>query len=243
MDKPRVRVLGDEVADKDELGTHERIASEIADLIESSDAGKAIALIGSWGSGKSSVVKMLGLKLTGESQLFLYDAWAHQGDPPHRSLLEQLGDFLAGIKWMSKIRWLEDRERLAKRRETTEVTHHRKPTLLGYLISLFALLVPLGLLVLSQQSGGRLAWVPDWAGFVLTLLPFVLALACVGFSYMTSDENRKTHLRYVMATKSTEILNSDTYKTLDPTTIEFQELYKRLLKESLKRNQRRLVIV
>jgi len=52
------KLIGDVVV-KDDAFRHERVAAAIADMIQHEMGGRAIALTGSWGSGKSTVVGFL----------------------------------------------------------------------------------------------------------------------------------------------------------------------------------------
>ena len=61
------QLLSDDPADVDELGSHQRVADGIAKLVLSNDGGKAITLEGAWGSGKSTVIKLLE-KLLGRAE-------------------------------------------------------------------------------------------------------------------------------------------------------------------------------
>lgn len=89
----RTILLPDSPAQTDAFGSHERLASAIAELISSDTGGKSIALTGSWGSGKSTVITLLKSKLEAYARVFVFDAWAHEGDPLRRAFLERLIDF------------------------------------------------------------------------------------------------------------------------------------------------------
>ena len=91
----------------DAFGAHTSIAAAVAQLIADDPAskhGRAIALTGSWGSGKSFVVDEVKGRLqepqTGgaEHRVFVFDAWAHEGDALGRAFLKQLADFLCKSK-------------------------------------------------------------------------------------------------------------------------------------------------
>ena len=58
-----VNLLTDLPVDKDDFGGHDRVANAIVELIQNENGGKSIALTGHWGSGKSSIVKMIKNKL------------------------------------------------------------------------------------------------------------------------------------------------------------------------------------
>ncbi len=240
--QPIFRILTDDIVEADELGTHQQIADSIARLIESGQDGRAIALTGPWGSGKSSVIGMLNKKLRTKTRLFVFDAWAHERDPLHRSFLEMLIDFLSDISWIAGTDWKETKDRLARRLETTKITNFRRPTKLGYVLSILLLLVPVGVAVLNEkpwkdQNPGLIL-----IGLILTLLPFVVGFLSLLVSFIV-PKKYKHQFRYVLATDSTQDIHSDTYKTVDPTTIEFQAEFRKLMEIALKQNDRRLAIV
>jgi predicted KAP-like P-loop ATPase len=64
----------------DDAFQHKAIAAAIAEMIERDLGGCAIALTGAWGSGKSTVVKLLEQKLRCDppvAETFVFDAWSH----------------------------------------------------------------------------------------------------------------------------------------------------------------------
>lgn len=94
MELKRTNLLRDDPSDVDAFGTHETIASLICDEITHSHDGRSIAIVGDWGSGKSTVIRLLKQKLEKTEPLrphmFVYDAWAHEGDPLRRAFLDDL---------------------------------------------------------------------------------------------------------------------------------------------------------
>ena len=89
------KILQERVSDNDDFEekTHEKVASNIHRIIESSTPAITIGLEGGWGSGKSTVVNLLTNKLSeskGRTLVYLFDAWAHDGDPLRRIFLEGL---------------------------------------------------------------------------------------------------------------------------------------------------------
>ena len=58
-DRCPTRIVGDAPAAVDEFGSHEPVANAICDLLETEPGGRTIGLEGGWGSGKSTVAKLL----------------------------------------------------------------------------------------------------------------------------------------------------------------------------------------
>ena len=91
------KVLSDNCSGEDLLDdkTHQRIADKLYEIISANPKeGLTIGLEGEWGSGKSTVVKLLQEKLkTNKSDktfVFYIDAWEHEGDHLRRVFLETL---------------------------------------------------------------------------------------------------------------------------------------------------------
>jgi len=89
-------LLHDEATNLDifEDKTHEKIADTLKRIIKKEPKGLTIGLEGGWGSGKSSIVKMLRDRINNDNDIkyFYFDAWAHEGDPLRRIFLESLID-------------------------------------------------------------------------------------------------------------------------------------------------------
>jgi predicted KAP-like P-loop ATPase len=99
-----IQFLQDEAADSDFFdGSHKRTAEAIKTLIATDQEIRIVGLLGEWGSGKSTVLNILQRRLVEDAlpysvYVFVYDAWLHQSDPPRRSFLECLTEFLIAQK-------------------------------------------------------------------------------------------------------------------------------------------------
>ena len=73
---------------------HKAIADTIASdiILPEEDMDRRIALVGDWGSGKSSILSMVEKNLTESNKIcfFTFDLWSHAGDSLRRGFLERL---------------------------------------------------------------------------------------------------------------------------------------------------------
>ncbi len=109
---------------------HTTIAANICDTIKNNPDCRMIGLDGSWGSGKSNLLKIVEKQLNpqqGEHDqqnfyFFLYDAWGHQEDIQRRAILENLTDFLVKEKKiLNDQKWQEKCKNLESKTKETEV--------------------------------------------------------------------------------------------------------------------------
>jgi hypothetical protein len=181
-------ILNEDVASDDlfEDKTHKRIADNLFMVINQSEKSVTIGLEGVWGSGKSTVIKLLRdkLKQTNDKTLFfMFDAWAHDGDPLRRIFLESLIRELDPHD--SNPDFQNFKKKIVGKSKTVTVTATKKASRFGKFISFFALLIPFGSTLLSKVDYGHLvspfasgAGTPYWQfifGLIFCLSPiFVL---------------------------------------------------------------------
>lgn len=265
----RPRFILDTPASQDELGAHGRVADAIVEVVRHDDRIKTIGLLGGWGSGKSTVIRLVeeGLHRHGSGPqiyCFTYDAWLHQSDPPRRAFLEVLVAFLqrqdgfedlhtAQTAWRSKL------DALNKQTETTETT--TTPTLtkagLWYLPTL--LFVPLGLRLIGNGTPAADATPAGIAMFVLGwmfALGPVLAAAGIYFAWRPKlpmrdlrfwTTHRHPHdgqsILSVIANKHVESKQELKARSPEPTAIEFQEAFREIMAVAQTERRRLLIVV
>jgi hypothetical protein len=118
-DTCKTNLLPDQPSSTDVFGgSHQRVALAIGNLIRSESTGKTIALTGPWGSGKSSILRMLKDQLRDAADVFIFDAWAHDGDPLRRTFLERLIEFLWDDEQTDEIRSIKQGLLLRKKTKT-----------------------------------------------------------------------------------------------------------------------------
>ncbi len=260
--------LPDDPASEDAFGSHKQVAEAILKLIcdKASSPAHVIALEGSWGSGKSTVIRIfehLAREKSNDAEIavFLYDTWAYQGDSLRRSFLETLIDFLISREWIDKDSWAKEKELLARRREEATITTIPQFTSWGKVLAIVLGLVPVGMTLATM--GGSINTYYRWIGVGFTLSPFLVAICAIihrfwkkrfrkrkvakqhnGSEQHSNEEQHSNDWIGLFIHKTREKQKTRTTRTPDPTAIEFVQKFKALLKEALQGNgHRRLVVV
>ena len=242
------RTVDDAPASEDVFGSHAPIAAAVGDLITTEPGGRTIGLEGGWGSGKSTVVRLLNDRLDGSgAHVVVFDAWAHEGDPLRRSFLETLIASVSAKGWIEEQSWGERRENLARRRRvehTRPVSRIERPAIIaGAGAALFAILVPLGAALveagLSANRNGAF-----WSGVVVyAVLAVLIATGTVWLLRGRSGPAGGAILSLFSVESVTET-TSETIETPDPTSVEFESTFRDLMRDSLGTDSaRRLVLV
>ncbi len=258
--KCRTRLISDAPALEDAFGPHKRVAAAIANLVRSEEGGKSIGLEGGWGSGKSTVINLLRAEMQAELDytVTVFDAWAHGGDPLRRTFLESLITHLTHLqplKWVDEVKWNKRREELARRRKTFTTKSVPLLTGLGKSITFTLLLVPIGLALFSTGLRESAPFRNVIVGGLLAIAPLFVLLAKVAgrftwrglrtlFRYknspVTDDEVSPWAL---LAQRSITETQTQTIENPDPTSVEFEETFTKLMSEALVESKRRIVLV
>ncbi len=181
----KTKLLKDVPTTSDAFGTHEKIAELLRQELLSSEEGRSIALVGDWGSGKSTVIEILRKLLSQDSDIpthiFIYDAWSHQGDSLRRAFLD---DFITSLKEHLKEEQTSNAaNRVWNRTETTTTT--REPVLRRHakVLLLSLALVPLGMELFQLHSkNGEIPWTAlcNWNN-ILALIFIAAPVLCTLF--------------------------------------------------------------
>ena len=248
VDSCPTHLIADQVAEDDAFGHHE-IAGAIADMILHEDRGCAIALTGAWGSGKSTVVELLRNALKKDDTdigTFVFDAWAHQGDPLRRTFLEKIIHYcIERPGWIAnKSYWLGVIEELAKRKERTETDSSPKLTKLGAFAAISLLLAPAALQVYLKNEFQYHHLLTRAALFFGALPALIAVCATIYWGIKKRANPEEEHpLAGLFYTSSATKTTTTSSKTIDPTSVEFECRYRELLTEVLGDNRRRILIV
>lgn len=230
---------------------HEKIARAISKLLIQSSTAGTIALIGPMGSGKSSTIEMLKeihQKDAKYVRIFVFDAWAHQGESLRRIFLEKLGNYLLSESSTAADKQ-RDREWNNKLQSITVVQETSResavPTPWGIALAAAIFLTALGLLFLSQESRAGMAIVefarnlpllpkldnPDKVGTFFLILAIIVMLGAALVFWGLPILLNRFGLFSTSASLARQIVSNTTIRTLDPSSIEFAELFKFLMRK------------
>jgi energy-coupling factor transporter ATP-binding protein EcfA2 len=236
-------VLHEQVSSSDQFPekTHENAANVLSDLISNSKKGLTIGVEGDWGSGKSTVISLLKGKLcTGTKKtvlFFLFDAWAHEGDPLRRIFLESL---INEIDPHGRDSYLSNLSGdISNRSKTVKVRTTKSVSLLGKLLFLSTLALPMGAAILSAINYDALTvpWAsnsnginyPFMFGIALCLAPFLTLLLWACFGTKINGRRRWDFFE----SEATEELEQNITEENERTSIEFERYFESILKYAL----------
>jgi energy-coupling factor transporter ATP-binding protein EcfA2 len=244
----RCFILDDSPSDTDAFGSHERIAAAIKELVRTEQGGKAIALVGRWGSGKSTIVNLLSPGPTpekgqagcdaNEPMVFVFDTWAHEGDPLRRTFLEQLIVFFVEKGCAPKDKWVSKLSELSGRRKQATTTTTPNLTGLGIIFALFLYLAAIGLAVLRLDS---IAPISFWAAIFFCLAPLLVLLIAKLVLKKTDDAG--FNLFGLLLNKTKETTTTETLESVEPTSVEFEAWFKELISEAVPSNRKLLITI
>ncbi|MFQ2540023.1 P-loop NTPase fold protein [Aeromonas caviae] len=232
--------------------THQRVSNNLYKLIDNSPKGITIGLEGSWGSGKSTVINILKEQLNsthqGKRLFFMFDAWAHDGDPLRRIFLESLIREIDPNGENSELN--EIKGKITGRKKTIEIKAKKSTSRLGKLISLSALLIPLGSSFLSKVDYSQV--VAPWSdnngpyytlilGLLLCLSPLIVLI----YWFFRGDKNPiNNNVSWEFFTvDTTENYTQDITEDGERTSIEFEDFFKEIISISIKRKLIEKIII
>ena len=241
--------VDDAPASEDVFGSHAPIAAAVRELITTEPGGRTIGLEGGWGSGKSTVVRLLNDRLDGSgAHVVVFDAWAHEGDPLRRSFLETLIKSVSAKGWIGEQSWAERSENLARRRRvehTRPVSRIERPAIIAAAgAALFAILVPLGAALVEAglaADKSQALWI---GGAVFAVLAALIVGGGTVWLLRGRDDSAGGAFLSLFSVESVTESTRETIETPDPTSVEFESTFRDLMREALgSDSSRRLVLV
>ncbi len=250
-------VLNEDVAGVDlfEDQTHAHVSKNLFNLIKSTKKGATIGLEGGWGSGKSTVINLLSGELSKDKSektiFFMFDAWAHDGDPLRRIFLES---FIQTIRDTypsnddNKLTAILNQ--ITGRKKVVNITAKKSTSRLGKYLTVSALFIPFGSALLgkvklekistsfSQLINGVTS--PYWS-FIIGLIFNLLPIFVIAYWLIWGDEAEgKEKLWFFQRkswdffqTESTENSTQDITEDGERTSIEFQSFFEQITLHAL----------
>lgn len=254
-----VSFIRDEPAEDDFFQTHGRLAAAIAAAVRADPGLRVVGLLGRWGSGKSTVIRLLkkelevgGATAGGNTvHVFTYDAWLHQSDPVRRSFLESLLTYLIDNGFTPSNKWTETLLDLTGHVERTEVS--QTPVLTTDAKWIFVSLIPVPLAVgLLDLSTIKEAWGDQWttAGFLtfwLAMIAFAAPFFTTAARYLINKrrnpESTRTPLFPILMNRSVERIKSVTHRSPEPTSIEFGSTFRQIMEDAVVGDRRFVFVI
>ncbi len=249
---PFLNFIVDSPADEDSLRAHGRVANAIAVVLAEQPQIKTIGLLGGWGSGKSTVVRLVERRLArsdGSGRLcFVYDAWLRQSDPPRRAFLEGLIGFLRhhcpDLVAREEKDWTEQLRKLGGEVQTTTTAAEIKLTPAGRILLPMLLFMPLGWKLIGDgvltygkviEPGPAFVFALGWG---LTLLPLLGAAALVALK--PSDAH---NILSVFTSRPAQVQQELKTRDPEPSAIEFQAIFRDIVAAAEAEGHRLVIIV
>jgi len=244
-------------------GAHARLADALVKIMSVERGGRVIGLEGAWGSGKSTVVSLLsgvfksGRITTKEVYVFIFDAWAHQGDPLRRTFLERLISELEANKWLRPDNAKSFRQRL-RGQKTTINTKKNILTSAGKITSLTLLFFPIGATLFDHHFSARHHYYSLFGLFIL-LLP-LMSVAIFGFNwtwlvrdYLTPlclKKNPTSKFRDGFLRELNFFLQDQTLEEIEenvirgePTSVDFEGIFEEIARASIQDSQLLVIVL
>lgn len=268
--KPFAQILTGNAAEDDAFagGGHTRTATALADTISQiGTRDGAIGLEGSWGAGKSMVIKLATKTLPkGKYDIFTFDLWRHQTDNFRRLFLEEFVSWLEQQKYLTTSEVTHAISRIRDRTQTIGTDRFSLYTWPGLVFLLLLALAPIGYSHLTADAPpvvpGAPPVTPDTVllglngpQIVTLLIPFLFVVWVVAraIKLMRNPAWRRgatdRSLLYALSETAMIFSNEKKRETVqqnirdeDPTAFEFYGLFRDLLSKAQK-DKRRIVFV
>lgn len=248
-----LKFIIDEPATEDFFNTHSPVAAAIARAITQNRELKIIGLLGRWGSGKSTIVAEVEALLRSADEPYLtfkYDAWLHQNDPLRRSFIESLVAFLkAQPQLIDHAKWDKELKRLSGSLE--EVDQYETPIItpeakLFFFLAIFMAFGAslLGLDTFKEALSPASTPVGQWTFVVALMFIFAPPVAWLLRYCMELSAGRKANFfPNIIFNKTLDHKNVVTQKSVEPTSIEFGQSFRDLMKEIRLKNKRLAIVI
>jgi hypothetical protein len=233
--------------------SHRQVANALVETITSGDDGLGIALTGTVGSGKSSIVERMEKQLKEggtKTRVFTYDIWVHRGDSIRRSFIEELARDLEEAEWI-KNRTAEDAKDDVLKQETESKSGI---TIVGAVIAVLLTLLSPSLLLTRAEGDDVFAESIPYFGSIDIPTGSTGALLVIGIAFLFAIGlvaailwKILIWLPWVGKSRGPSLISRDTSVTIeeaDASTVDFRKAFEKLVGSALEEDaDRKLVVV
>ena len=164
------------------------------------------------------------------------------GDNPlRRAFLESLISFFTVNKLIKKEDWEEKLKQLSGNKKKSEITDKKNPSNYGIIILFFTTLLPVALVILSLWP--KISYFMLCTSLLFSLGPVFVFLVFLFKYYKEDDKEKKKSILSLIINDIEKTVTSTSYKTIDPTSLEFQKEYHSLMSEATQNDDSKLIIV
>jgi hypothetical protein len=236
--------------DRFEGQSQRRLTEAIADHIISTDScentssqSRIIGLEGSWGIGKSNVIKQLKEMLKDRYYLFEYDAWGHQEDLQRRSFLELLTDSLIfDAKILERKQWEEKLNNFLAKKVVRVNKTIPKINARAFWVALVIIATPIAKFVAERLVAAKIVKNVLYLTLI-TIAPIILGVISWIVLMISNKEMRNIgYLLKIIKNETVETENQETINEDEPTVIKFK-LWMKDISDHIKTNKKRKLIV
>lgn len=238
-------LLYEEAAQEDVFpeGTHQSVADELFKLIGRNQDGVTIGLEGGWGSGKSTVIEFLRQRCNSSDKdnylFFVFDAWAHEGDPLRRIFLESLIEAIDPTENDEKLSHLKDK--VSRRTKTIKTTSSQRASNLATGLTVSALFIPAGASFLSSidySSPSDQFWLLS-TGIIFAFLPAIF----LAFWYTTKKMRKEKIDWSLFSSNSVDKSTQDITEDEERTSIEFERFFTKIVQHATRADPTKKIII
>lgn len=224
-----IKLIENKFPDEDRFGPHSDLANLIKKIIQGSPSGKAVGLEGGWGIGKSTVIHFLEKTLKSgrrkkPSKIFVFNAWAHEGDELRRAFLDELITYFTQEKVLSQTDGETLQNNIWKIKESIIERTKWKPKEK----TIFYVLALIFLFPLSKVLGdfGYSDWSNWIAALALLILSFAVTIPIARgiFKNVSFKQAFTEHFEFLYANKGGETL-IETEKDAKKSFQEFEDRF------------------
>jgi hypothetical protein len=172
--------------------------------------------------------------------VFVFDTWAHEGDPLRRTFLEQLIRFLVKGKCVDACKWSSKLDELSGRRKVATTTSTPNLTTWGGVFALALYVAAIGLAVLRLDSVAPISF---YAAILFSLAPLLVLLVASVFSRISRTINGGTNLLGLLLNKTRETTTTEALESTEPTSVEFEACFKELMSDAALSGRKLLIAI